>query len=499
MNPKRHVLAIDQGTTSSRAIVFDEARNIAGLGQREHPQGYPHPGWVEHDAAQIWTTQLATITEALGRAGIGARDLAAIGITNQRETTLLWNRRTGRPVAPAIVWQDRRTAQRCAGLLADGHGGLIGARTGLVPDSYFSASKLEWLLQNVPGARDGAARGELAFGTIDSWLIWNLTGGRAHVTDISNASRTMLFNIHTGDWDPELLALFDIPRPCLPQVLPCCFAPADAKLMADLNGTAVPITGIAGDQQAALFGQACLHPGMAKNTYGTGCFLLMNTGASAMRSDHHLLATVAWRLGSDATRYALEGSVFVGGAAVQWLRDGLGVIADSDAVEPLARTVPDTDGVHFVPAFTGLGAPYWDARARGALVGLTRGTTAGHIARATLEAIAFQSTDVLNAMQADAKHAVRELRVDGGGCRNALLMQFQADLLGAPVVCARQAESTALGAAALAGVGAGLWTQAQIAAGWQAGPTYLPRMTRDEAGARLQRWAQAVASTRTFQ
>jgi glycerol kinase len=496
---QRHVLAIDQGTTSSRAIVFDQARNIAGLSQREHPQAYPHPGWVEHDAVLIWSTQLATIAEALAQAGISARDLATIGITNQRETTLVWDRHSGQPVGPAIVWQDRRTAGRCAELLAAGHGPLISARTGLLPDSYFSATKLEWLLRHVPGAQARAARGELAFGTIDSWLLWNLTAGHAHVTDISNASRTMLFNIHTGDWDDELLELFAIPRSCLPRVLPCSFSPADEKLVADLNGTPVPITGIAGDQQAALFGQACLTPGMAKNTYGTGCFLLMNTGPVAMRSDHHLLATVAWRLGSGATQYALEGSVFVGGAAVQWLRDGLGVIADAAAVEALALRVPDSDGVHFVPAFTGLGAPYWDPQTRGALVGLTRGTQAAHIARAALEAIAFQSTDVLNAMQADSGRGVRELRVDGGGSRNALLMQFQADLLGSPVVCARQPESTALGAAALAAVGVGFWSESEVAAGWQAGPTYLPHMSRDEAASRLQRWALAVASTRSFQ
>jgi glycerol kinase len=493
------VLAIDQGTTSSRAIVFDQARNIAGLGQREHPQAYPQPGWVEHDAALIWSTQLATITEALAQAGISARDLAAIGITNQRETTLVWDRHTGEPVAPAIVWQDRRTAERCAELLTAGHGPLISARTGLLPDSYFSATKLEWLLRHVPGAQARAARGELAFGTIDSWLIWNLTAGRAHVTDISNASRTMLFNIHSGDWDDELLQLFAIPRSCLPRVLPCSFSPADEKLVADLNGTPVPITGIAGDQQAALFGQACLNPGMAKNTYGTGCFLLMNTGPVAMRSAHRLLATVAWRLGSGATQYALEGSVFVGGAAVQWLRDGLGVIADSAAVEALALAVPDSDGVHFVPALTGLGAPYWDPHTRGALVGLSRGTTAAHIARAALEAIAFQSTDVLNAMRADSGHDVHELRVDGGGSRNALLMQFQADLLGAPVVCAQQPESTALGAAALAAVGVGFWSESEVAAAWQAGATYLPLMSRDEAASRLQRWALAVASARSFQ
>jgi glycerol kinase len=499
VSKRRYVLAIDQGTTSSRAIVFDDARAIAGLGQREHPQRYPRPGWVEHDGAQIWSTQLATITEALREAGIAARDLAAIGITNQRETTLVWDRHSGAPIGPAIVWQDRRTADRCAALLAAGHGPLISARTGLLPDSYFAATKLEWLLQQVPGAHARATRGELAFGTIDSWLIWNLTRGRAHVTDISNASRTMLFNIHTGDWDEELLGLFAIPRACLPRVLPCSFSPADENLRADLNGTPVAITGIAGDQQAALFGQACLNPGMAKNTYGTGCFLLMNTGAAAMQSNHHLLATVAWRLGTGATQYALEGSVFVGGAAVQWLRDGLGVIADSGAVEALALSVPDSAGVHFVPAFTGLGAPYWDPLARGALVGLTRGTTAAHIARATLEAIAFQSTDVLNAMQADSGHGVRELRVDGGGSRNALLMQFQADLLGAPVVCAKQTESTALGAAALAAVGLGLWSEAEVAAGWQAGPTYQPRMSRDEAQSRLRRWDLAVASTRSFQ
>ena len=499
MSSRDYVLAIDQGTTSSRAIVFDRERRSIGCGQREHPQSYPHSGWVEHDAALIWSTQAATIADALREAGIGPGDLAAIGITNQRETTVLWDRRTGRPVAPAIVWQDRRTAERCAALLANGHGPLISARTGLLPDSYFSATKLEWLLTTVPGARARAVRGELAFGTVDSWLIWNLSGGRAHVTDVSNASRTLLFNIHTGSWDDELLQLFDIPKACLPRVLPCAFAPADEALSATLDGIEVPITGIAGDQQAALFGQACLSPGMAKNTYGTGCFLLMNTGAATMQSQHHLLATVAWRLGSGELQYALEGSVFVGGAAVQWLRDGLGLIANSDAVEELARRVPDTDGVHFVPAFTGLGAPYWDPQARGALVGLTRGTGAAHIARATLEAIAFQSTDVLQAMQADSGRSLSELRVDGGGSRNALLMQFQADLLGAPVVCAQHSESTALGAACLAGIGKGLWTGPEVSAAWHAGRSFVPLMSRDEAASRRQRWSLAVASARSFQ
>jgi glycerol kinase len=496
---RRHVLAIDQGTTSSRAIVFDTERRIAGLGQREHPQSYPRPGWVEHDAAQIWSTQAATIAQALDQAGIGASDLAAIGITNQRETTVLWDRRTGAPLGPAIVWQDRRTAGRCAQLLADGLGPRISARTGLLPDSYFSATKLEWLLGSIPDGRERAARGELAFGTIDSWLIWKLTAGRAHVTDISNASRTMLFNIHERTWDDELLQLFDIPRACLPRVLPSSFAPADEPLTASLDGSAVPITGIAGDQQAALFGQACVTAGMAKNTYGTGCFLLMNTGSEALCSAQHLVSTVAWQLSGTAAQYALEGSVFAAGAAIQWLRDGLGIVPDAAAVEALARQVPDTDGVHFVPAFTGLGAPYWDPQARGALVGLTRGTTAAHIARAALEAIAFQSMDVLSAMQKDAGRAVRELRVDGGGSGNALLMQFQADLLGAPVVCARQRESTALGAAALAAVGIGLWSAARFADSWEAGPTYLPAMSRDEAATRLQRWALAVSSTRHFQ
>jgi glycerol kinase len=499
VSTRPYVLAIDQGTTSSRAIVFNQKRRIIGLSQREHPQAYPHSGWVEHDAALIWTTQAATIADALRQAGIGARDLAAIGITNQRETTVLWDRLSGRPVAPAIVWQDRRTAERCVALLANGHGPLLSARTGLLPDSYFSATKLEWLLNTVPDARARAVRGELAFGTIDSWLIWNLTGGRAHVTDVSNASRTLLFNIHTGSWDDELLQLFDIPKACLPRILPSSFAPADEPLNADLDGIQVPITGIAGDQQAALYGQACLSPGMAKNTYGTGCFLLMNTGSAAKRSHQHLLTSVAWRLGAGPLQYALEGSVFVGGAAVQWLRDGLGLIPDSAAVEELARQVPDTDGVHFVPAFTGLGAPYWDPQARGALLGLTRGTGAAHIARATLEAIAFQSTDVLQAMQADSGKRLSELRVDGGGSRNALLMQFQADLLGAPVVCAQHSESTAVGAACLAGIGLGMWTPSQVSADWQAGPTYVSRMSRDEAASRLQRWSLAVASTRSFQ
>ncbi len=499
MNAAAYVLAIDQGTTSSRAIVFNHEWTIAGLGQREHPQSYPQSGWVEHDALAIWRTQIETIADALKQAGIGARDLRAIGLTNQRETTLIWDRRTGQPLGPVIVWQDRRTAERCAALLAAGHGPLISARTGLLPDSYFSATKLEWLLQHVPGARTRAAHGELAFGTVDSWLIWNLTGGKAHVTDISNASRTLLFNIHTGAWDDDLLQLFDIPRSLLPDVLPCSFAPGDEPLLAELEGIRVPITGIAGDQQAALFGQACLTPGMAKNTYGTGCFLLMNTGAAAMQSQHHLVSTVAWRLGRRAVQYALEGSVFVAGAAVQWLRDGLGIIPESAAVESLAREVPDCGGVYFVPAFTGLGAPYWDSQARGALVGLTRGTLKGHVARATLEAIAFQSADLLSAMHADSGRSVSELRVDGGGSRNALLMQFQADLLGAPVVCARHSESTALGAASLAGIGVGLWSESQLSESWQAGPSYLPRMSRDEAASHQQRWALAVKSARTFQ
>jgi glycerol kinase len=449
------ILALDQGTTSSRALLFDRAGAVRAVAQREFRQIFPHSGWVEHDPMEIWATQAGVMHEVLAKARVGARDVAAIGITNQRETTVLWERATGRPVANAIVWQDRRTAPLCDALRDAGHAGLFAARTGLVLDAYFSGTKLRWLLDHVPGARDRAARGELAFGTIDTWLVWNLTRGAAHVTDPSNASRTLLFNIHAGAWDDTLLDLLDVPREVLPRVV----ASSGVADVARLEGVEIPIAGIAGDQQAALFGQACHAPGLAKNTYGTGCFLLLNTGGKAVTSANNLLTTVAW--GRDrALVYALEGSVFIGGAVVQWLRDGLKIIRSAHEIEALAATVADNGGVYLVPAFTGLGAPHWDAYARGGMFGLTRATTAGHIARAALEAIAFQSADVLAAMERDAGIRLAELRVDGGAAANNLLMQFQADVLGVPVVRPKVLETTALGAGYLAGLAVGYWQDA---------------------------------------
>ncbi|NBV21019.1 MAG: glycerol kinase [Proteobacteria bacterium] len=458
----KHILALDQGTTSSRAIVFDHAGSIVSVAQQEFRQIFPRPGWVEHDANEIWASQSNVAADAIQKAGLTANEIAAVGITNQRETTVAWERATGRPIANAIVWQDRRTAAACDKLKRAGKAALIRRKTGLVLDAYFSATKLQWLLQNIPGAKARAKRGELAFGTIDTWLVWQLTGGRVHVTDPSNASRTMLFNIHTGDWDDELLALFGIPRGVLPQVR------ASSEVYGETThfGAPVPIAGIAGDQQAALFGQACTRPGMVKNTYGTGCFMLMHTGSKPVASKNNLLTTVAWRIGN-RTEYALEGSIFIAGAVVQWLRDGLGIIKSSRDVEALAAQVPDTHGVYLVPAFAGLGAPHWDQYARGLMAGLTRGTTAAHIARAALEGIAYQVADVLRAMEADAKIKLKELRVDGGASTNNLLMQFQSDLLGVPVVRPRVSETTALGAAYLAGLAVGYWkNQQEIAAQW---------------------------------
>ncbi len=489
------ILALDQGTTSSRSIVFDHAGRVVAMAQREFTQHFPRSGWVEHDAEEIWATQAATIAEVLARARLAPSDVAAIGITNQRETTVLWDRRTGRPIAPAIVWQDRRTADacesfRCAGLEPD-----VARRTGLLLDPYFSGTKLAWLLRNVEGARERAEAGELAFGTIDSWLVWKLTGGASHVTDVSNASRTLLLNVVTAAWDDFMLELLDIPRAVLPQVVRSSLgrtAPVGV-----LEGRDVPIAGIAGDQQAALFGQACFEPGMAKNTYGTGCFLLLNTGSEPLASGHRLLTTIAWQTGPRDRCYALEGAVFVAGAVVQWLRDGLGFIERSGDVEALAASVDDSGGVYLVPAFTGLGSPHWDAYARGAMVGLSRGTTRGHIARAALEAIAFQSAEVLLAMQGDARQPLVELRVDGGGTANDLLMQFQADLLGVPVVRPEVTETTALGAAYLAGLGVGFWSsRAEVATNWRAQRRFEPAMSRDRAGARLARWSEAVTRSR---
>jgi len=482
------VLALDQGTTSSRAIVFDHAGTIRGAAQKEFRQIFPQPGWVEHDPTEIWATQSGVVTEALVSAGIGARDLAALGITNQRETTLLWERASGKPVANAIVWQDRRTAATCDQLRAAGHEPLFRNKTGLVLDAYFSGTKLKWLLDNVAGARERALRGELAFGTVDSWLIWNLTGGAVHVTDASNASRTLLFDIHRGDWDEELLGLLDVPRAVLPAVVASSGVCGDATIA----GTRVPIAGIAGDQQAALFGQACLTRGMAKNTYGTGCFLLLNTGAGAVPSSHQLVSTIAWKR-EDRIDYALEGSVFIAGAVVQWLRDGLKIIRSAAEVETLAASVPDNGGVYLVPAFAGLGAPHWDAYARGAIFGLTRGSTAAHIARAALESIAYQSAEVLRAMQGDAGLALAELRVDGGATANNLLMQFQADLLGVPVVRPKVQETTALGAAYLAGLAVGYWKNTDdIRANWRVDRRFEPQMSRERAAELTAGWDKAV-------
>ena len=492
----RFVLALDQGTTSSRSILFDRDGNIVASAQREFTQFFPQPGWVEHDANEIWVSQAVTIAEVLARAEASPRDLAAVGITNQRETVVLWDRATGHPVAPAIVWQDRRTAERCDALRAAGHEERVTEHTGLLLDPYFSATKLAWLLDHVPGARARAERGELCFGTIDSWLAWKLTAGRAHVTDVTNASRTLLLNLRTAQWDEAMLDLFGVPSACLPRVLPSSIDEhAGHGLVASIEGHEVPLAGIAGDQQAALFGQTCFLPGMAKNTYGTGCFMLMNTGDQPLRSSSRLLSTIAWDC--RGRRYALEGSVFVAGAVVQWLRDGLGIIEHSADVEALAASVPDSGGVLLVPAFTGLGSPHWDAYARGTMVGLSRGTTRGHIARAALEAIAFQSAELLLAMQRDAHHPLVELRVDGGATVNNLLMQFQANLLGVPVVRPRITETTALGAAYLAGLATGFWSsEAELSARWQVDRSFEPAISRDQAGELMHQWSRAVERAR---
>ncbi len=493
----RYVLALDQGTTSSRSLLFDATGRIVALAQREFTQHFPRPGWVEHDAGEIWTSQLTTIRDALHAAQATPRDVVAIGITNQRETTVVWDRATGEPIAPAIVWQDRRTADTCEVMRAAGLEDEISARTGLLLDPYFSATKLAWLLDHVPGARQRAETGQLAFGTIDSWLMYKLSAHRRHVTDATNASRTLLFNLQTGDWDERLLGLLRVPRDCLPQVVDSCLARADA-IEIEIDGIKLPVTGIAGDQQAALFGQACFAPGMAKNTYGTGCFALMNVGENPQRSAHRLLTTVASRRGGE-TRFALEGGVFMGGATIQWLRDGLGIIERSSDVEALAMKVPDTGDVYLVPAFAGLGAPQWDAAARGAILGLTRGSTRAHIARAAVESIAFQTADLIDAMRRDSGHPLGELRVDGGAARNDLLLQFQADLLGVPVLRPANTETTAFGAAALAGLGAGFWQdESELAALWSLEKRFEPRMSRDSAAARRARWTQAVERSRDW-
>jgi glycerol kinase len=490
----RLILSLDQGTSSSRSILFDQGGRIVASAQREFTQYFPEPGWVEHDPEELWASQAATIVEVLALAKASAADIAALGISNQRETTLLWDRATGTAVARAIVWQDRRTADDCARLRAEGFEPEVARRTGLTLDPYFSGTKLAWLLDHVPGARVRAEQGELAFGTVDSWLVWKLSGGRHHVTDVSNASRTLLLNLQSGDWDERMLALLRIPRACLPTVLASSFAePLSVKIADD----EVPLAGMAGDQQAALFGQTCFHEGMAKNTYGTGCFMLMFTGETPLESRNRLLSTIAWDVGG--RRYALEGGVFVAGAVVQWLRDGLGVIRKSADVEALARSVEDSGDVYLVPAFSGLGSPHWDANARGTIVGLTRGTTAAHIARAALEAIAFQSAELLSAMQRDAAHPLVELRVDGGATANDLLMQFQADLLGVPVIRPRITETTALGAAYLAGLSVGFWkSQDELEGQWQVDRRFEPGMGRDQAAERMHQWSRAVERSRAW-
>jgi glycerol kinase len=485
-----YLLALDQGTSSSRSIIFDETGAIVATAQQEFRQIFPQPGWVEHDPMDLWSSQLQTCRQVLAQAGIKAADLAGLGITNQRETTVVWDRATGKPVHNAIVWQDRRTEAICAGLRERGLTDAIQAKTGLVLDPYFSGTKLHWILDTVPGLRERARRGELAFGTVDAWLIWNLTAGRLHVTDVSNASRTMLWNIHTGTWDDELLEWLDVPRSMLPEVHPSShlYGRTDAEHL----GAAVMIGGIAGDQQSALFGQACFQPGMAKNTYGTGCFMLLHTGDQCAQSRNGLISTAACQVG-ERKQYALEGSVFIGGAVVQWLRDGLKAIKNSTDVEELAASAPDSGGVVFVPSFTGLGAPYWNPSAKGAIVGLSRGSTVAHIARAALESIAFQSTALLTAMVRDAVSPITELRVDGGASANNLLLQFQADLLGIPVIRPQVTETTALGAASLAGLSTGVYRDmAELSQHWRMERTFLPTMSRDEALTKIQTWERAI-------
>lgn len=487
-----YILAIDQGTTSSRTIIFDHESNPVAVGQREYTQIYPQSGWVEHDPFEIWESQKATMLEALTAARLTAADIAAIGLTNQRETTIIWDRATGEPIYNAIVWQDRRTSAFCDRIRTE-HAGTIREKTGLEVDAYFSASKIVWLLDNVDGARERALNGELAFGTVDTWLIWQMTGGRAHITDVSNASRTMLFNIETLQWDEELLDIFDVPHMILPEVRSSSEIYAETVHPAELAG--VPIAGNAGDQQAALFGQLCFAAGLTKNTYGTGCFMLQNIGTAPVASKNRLLTTVGWRIGG-VTEYALEGSVFIGGAVIQWLRDSLGCIESSAEVEELAMSVEDNGGVYFVPAFAGLGAPYWDQNARGTITGLTRGTGRAHIARAALESIAYQTADLLDAMEADSGISLPELRVDGGATKNDSLLQFQADILQIPVVRSRNPETTALGAAYLAGLAVGYWKSREDLAGyWQEDKRFLPQMDPARAKELREGWKRAVRKT----
>lgn len=493
---KEYILALDQGTTSSRAVLFDKKGEIKSVAQKEFKQFFPKTGWVEHDPNEIWSSQVAVAAEAISSLGINGTKVSGIGITNQRETTIVWDRQTGEPIYNAIVWQDRRTSEYCDELKEKGHAEMISKKTGLVVDAYFSGTKVKWILDNVEGARDKAEKGELAFGTVDSWLVWKLTQGRTHITDITNASRTMLFNIHNTEWDEELLALMDIPKSMLPEVK------ASSEIYDYTNTTffasKVPIAGIAGDQQAAMFGQMCIEEGMVKNTYGTGCFILINTGEKPFLSKNQLLTTIAWKIDGKVT-YALEGSIFIGGAVVQWLRDGLRIINTSQDVEPLAKTVDDNGDVFFVPAFTGLGAPHWDQYARGTMVGISRGTTRGHIARAALEGIAFQTYDVLEAMKKDTQMDYTEIRVDGGASNNNLLMQFQSDVLNAPVARPEITETTALGAAYLAGLATGFWKDVEeIKQQWKLDKRFDPQMDQQQAEEQVKKWKDAVTRSKSW-
>ena len=486
----QYILALDQGTTSSRAMLFDRKGNIVSVAQKEFRQIYPQPGWVEHDPQEIWSTQAGVAAEAVTRAGVNGTSIAAIGITNQRETTIVWDRETGQPIYNAIVWQDRRTAGLCDDLKAQGLEAKVRAKTGLPIDAYFSATKIRWILDNVEGAREKARQGKLAFGTVDSWLVWNFTKQAQHITDVTNASRTMLFNIHTMQWDNDLLEALDIPRSMLPEVR--ASSEIYGNTVTTVFASKIPLAGIAGDQQAALFGQMCTQSGMVKNTYGTGCFLMMNTGEKPIESKNNLVTTLAWKIGNEVN-YALEGSIFIAGAVVQWLRDGLGIIKSASEIEALAASVPHCDGVYLVPAFAGLGAPHWNARARGTLFGLTRGTTSAHIARAALDSIAYQSLDVLHAMEADSGISIAELRVDGGACANNLLMQFQADMLGVSAVRPQVAETTALGAAYLAGLAVGYWKDvSELQSQWQLDRRFTPQMARGDVDACVKGWRRAV-------
>ncbi len=492
---QKYILALDQGTSSSRAIVFDHEGRICATAQKEFPQHFPKPGWVEHDPKDIWSSEASVIAEAITSMGINGLNIDGIGITNQRETTIVWDAETGEPVYNAIVWQDRRTSEYCDSLKEQNLTGFIREKTGLIIDAYFSATKIRWILENVPGARARAEAGKLRFGTVDTWLLWNLTRGECHMTDVSNASRTMLFNIHTLKWDEDLMKLFGIPMSMLPEVHSSSEIYGYTKTT--IFAHKVPVAGIAGDQQAALFGQMCTTPGSVKNTYGTGCFLLMNSGTKPITSSHNLLTTIAWKIG-DTVNYALEGSIFVGGSVVQWLRDGLGIIKSSSEIESLAMTVPDNGGVYFVPALTGLGAPYWDQYAKGTICGLTRGTTAAHIARAALEGIAFETMDIVNAMEHDAGIKLAELKVDGGASRNNLMMQFQADILGTKVIRPKVTETTAMGACYLAGLATGYWDSLDdIKRQWNADKVFEPLAPAEKVLKLKEGWANAIGRTLT--